>query len=92
MASKVKPLTKVESIFENNSHPQFFIKLIVEKALSDEEIKIWYNIVKNNLPSGIISSVMVPRKNKGLSPATLIKKSIDFNTTAMLQNSFRIYT
>lgn len=59
------------------TRPAFFIKLVVESPLEEKEIKSWYNTAKKYMPSGVISPVMIPKKNEGMRPASLIKRIND---------------
>jgi hypothetical protein len=56
-----------------------YIRLVVPKSLSKEDIKSWYETVKSLSPSGVIHSIQVPgpKKEDGPKNVYLIKKEIN---------------
>lgn len=56
-----------------------YIKLVTKNALDTECVKLWYNVVKSNAPSGVMSSVQSTDDTGSLRSASMVHRELDGN-------------
>lgn len=54
-----------------------YVKLTTEKPLDQEDVRAWFQAVKDNAPSGVVSSVQTTDDKGSLRSATLVHRERD---------------